>query len=90
MLISKIASLLFVEDEAPGEDVDPFELLEAVDILALLPKDFYDKIVSIAINYIVVRLAIWFHKLLCINLLWKYLWRVVSKRSAKAVTWNHN
>ena len=26
--------------------VDPYELLEAVEILSKMPKDFYDKIVS--------------------------------------------
>lgn len=26
--------------------VDPYELLEAVDILSKMPKDFYEKIVS--------------------------------------------
>ena len=28
------------------EEVDPYELLDPVDILAQLPKDFYEKIVS--------------------------------------------
>lgn len=31
--------------------VDPYELLEAVEILSKLPKDFYDKIVSLS-NYV--------------------------------------
>lgn len=31
-------------DEAP--QIDAYELLEAVEILSKLPKDFYDKIVS--------------------------------------------
>ena len=33
-----------VEDSVPN--VDPYELLDAVDILSKLPKDFYEKIVS--------------------------------------------
>jgi len=32
----------FVE---PGEEVDAYDLLEPVNILAALPKDYYDKIV---------------------------------------------
>lgn len=39
----------------PGEDetetvaaVDPYELLEAVEILSKIPKDFYEKIVRLA------------------------------------------
>ncbi|XP_052800946.1 cytoskeleton-associated protein 5-A-like isoform X2 [Mya arenaria] len=32
------------EDEEAGEDVDPYDLLEPVNILAALPKDYYDKI----------------------------------------------
>lgn len=38
----------------PGEDeeetvaaVDPYELLEPVEILSKIPKDFYDKIVGL-------------------------------------------
>lgn len=35
------------EDEAEvATAVDPYELLEAVEILSKMPKDFYDKIVS--------------------------------------------
>jgi len=34
-----------VEDEEDGApDVDPYELLEPVDILSKLPKDFYEKL----------------------------------------------
>uniref|UniRef100_A0A672P2B4 TOG domain-containing protein n=1 Tax=Sinocyclocheilus grahami TaxID=75366 RepID=A0A672P2B4_SINGR len=33
-------------DEADAAPVDPYELLEAVEILSKLPKDFYEKIVS--------------------------------------------
>ena len=33
------------EDEG-GEDLDPYELMTAVDILAKIPKDFFEKIVS--------------------------------------------
>ena len=36
------------EEEDAVVVVDPYELLEAVDILAKLPKDFYEKIVSMA------------------------------------------
>ncbi|XP_073687639.1 cytoskeleton-associated protein 5 isoform X2 [Garra rufa] len=32
------------EDEAEAVQVDPYELLEAVEILSKLPKDFYEKI----------------------------------------------
>ncbi|ESO97492.1 hypothetical protein LOTGIDRAFT_228176 [Lottia gigantea] len=32
------------EDDGASEEIDAYELIEAVDILALLPKDFYDKI----------------------------------------------
>uniref|UniRef100_A0A8C7SFT3 Cytoskeleton associated protein 5 n=1 Tax=Oncorhynchus mykiss TaxID=8022 RepID=A0A8C7SFT3_ONCMY len=32
------------EDDEPAPQVDPYELLEAVEILSKLPKDFYDKI----------------------------------------------
>ena len=35
------------EEEDTVVVVDPYELLEAVDILAKLPKDFYEKIVSL-------------------------------------------
>lgn len=31
--------------EEVEDEVDAYELLQAVDILAMLPKDFYDKIV---------------------------------------------
>uniref|UniRef100_A0A4W5PU87 Cytoskeleton associated protein 5 n=1 Tax=Hucho hucho TaxID=62062 RepID=A0A4W5PU87_9TELE len=31
-------------DDEPAPQVDPYELLEAVEILSKLPKDFYDKI----------------------------------------------
>lgn len=41
----------------PGEDeeevvapVDPYELLEPVEILSKMPKDFYEKIVSLMIH----------------------------------------
>lgn len=39
-------TLLFVEEVDGAEaipDIDPYELLEPVDILSQLPKDFYDK-----------------------------------------------
>uniref|UniRef100_A0A8C7W356 Cytoskeleton associated protein 5 n=1 Tax=Oncorhynchus mykiss TaxID=8022 RepID=A0A8C7W356_ONCMY len=32
------------KDDEPAPQVDPYELLEAVEILSKLPKDFYDKI----------------------------------------------
>lgn len=35
------------EEEETVAAVDPYELMEAVDILSKLPKDFYDKIVSV-------------------------------------------
>ena len=30
-----------------AEDVDPYDLMEPVNILAALPKDFFDKIVCL-------------------------------------------
>ncbi|XP_075235279.1 msps cytoskeleton-associated protein 5 isoform X2 [Lycorma delicatula] len=33
-----------VDDGVGSEDIDPYELMEPVDILSKLPKDFYDKI----------------------------------------------
>ena len=42
-----------VADEAEDE-VDAYELLTAVDILALLPKDFYEKIVSLPIQHLLM------------------------------------
>ena len=33
-------------DEAP-EDMDPYELMDPVEILSKMPKDYYEKIVSI-------------------------------------------
>lgn len=48
----EIYSLFFLlDDEVDDEndnqpDVDPYELLDPVDILSKLPKDFYDKIES--------------------------------------------
>lgn len=46
-------SLLFAGDDDEEEavpQVDAYELLEAVEILSKLPKDFYEKIVSINFN----------------------------------------
>lgn len=37
--------------EEVEDEVDAYELLQAVDILAMLPKDFYDKIVWGPLNY---------------------------------------
>lgn len=37
--------------EEVEDEVDAYELLQAVDILAMLPKDFYDKIVWVPLNY---------------------------------------
>lgn len=36
--------MIFFPEEVEDE-VDAYELLQAVDILAMLPKDFYEKIV---------------------------------------------
>lgn len=33
-----------VPDNDAAEEIDPMELIQAVDILSQLPKDFYDKI----------------------------------------------
>lgn len=38
--------LRFLVEDGPAEDIDPYELMESVDILAKLPKDFFEKIVS--------------------------------------------
>lgn len=35
------------EEEGEADDVDPYELMESVDILAKIPKDFSEKIVSL-------------------------------------------
>ena len=37
-------------DEAP-EDMDPYELMDPVEILSKMPKDYYEKIVRIADVY---------------------------------------
>ena len=33
-------------EEEAGEDLDPYELMTAVDVLSKIPKDFFEKIVS--------------------------------------------
>lgn len=38
------------DEEEAVPQVDAYELLEAVEILSKLPKDFYEKIVSINFN----------------------------------------
>lgn len=42
--------MTFFSEEVEDE-VDAYELLQAVDILTMLPKDFYDKIVWVPLNY---------------------------------------
>lgn len=42
--------MTFFSEEVEDE-VDAYELLQAVDILAMLPKDFYDKIVWGPLSY---------------------------------------
>ena len=32
------------------EEIDPYDLLEAVDVLAKMPKDFYERIVSVMLG----------------------------------------
>lgn len=44
-----VANDIFSEEVE--DEVDAYELLQAVDILAMLPKDFYDKIVWVPLNY---------------------------------------
>lgn len=44
-----VANDIFSEEVE--DEVDAYELLQAVDILAMLPKDFYDKIVWGPLNY---------------------------------------
>lgn len=41
------------DEEEAVPQVDAYELLEAVEILSKLPKDFYEKIVSINLNTLV-------------------------------------
>ena len=38
--------MCFSEGGGGAEAVDPYDLLDPVNILPLLPKDFYDKVVS--------------------------------------------
>ena len=44
----------YVTDDADGgeeaAEIDPYEIMSAVEILSKLPKDFYDKIVSIRLT----------------------------------------
>lgn len=41
--------------------VDPYELLEAVEILSKIPKDFYEKIVRLSKMFVkIFSLLIWF------------------------------
>lgn len=42
------------DEEEVVPQVDAYELLEAVEILSKLPKDFYEKIVSINLNKIIL------------------------------------
>lgn len=49
-LFKKCYKWHFFSEEVEDE-VDAYELLQAVDILAMLPKDFYDKIVWVPLNY---------------------------------------
>lgn len=34
------------EDDAPAVEIDPLELIDPVEILSKLPKNFYEQIVS--------------------------------------------
>lgn len=48
MLFFNLLFFLSGEDEEKTvEAVDPYELLEAVEILSKMPKDFYEKIVRL-------------------------------------------
>ena len=38
--------------------VDAYDLIDPVDVLCKIPKDFYDKIVSITLVYIISRQSI--------------------------------
>jgi cytosine/uracil/thiamine/allantoin permease len=50
-LMTNIFYFIFsVVDDTASEAIDPYDLMDPVDILAKLPSDFYDKIVS---HYIV-------------------------------------
>ena len=40
--------LLTFTEGGGGEAVDPYDLIDPVNILPMLPKDFYDKVVSVA------------------------------------------
>ena len=50
--INVVIEYLFVTevDEAP-EDMDPYELMDPVEILSKMPKDYYEKIVRITDVY---------------------------------------
>lgn len=39
-----------------GAEIDPYELMEAVDILSKLPKDYFDKIVSLILFLSITRI----------------------------------
>ena len=40
--------LLFIIEMQVEEEVDPYDLIEPVNILAMLPKDYFEKIVCSA------------------------------------------
>ena len=42
---SNFSYFTIVEDDGPAEDMDPYDLMDPVEILTKLPKDFYEKIV---------------------------------------------
>ena len=39
-----------VAQVVPVEVIDPYDLLEAVEVLSKLPADFYDKLVRVALR----------------------------------------
>lgn len=64
----RVTALSCFSPHISGEDetetvaaVDPYELLEAVEILSKIPKDFYEKIVRLSKLFVkIFSLLIWF------------------------------
>jgi len=44
-----------LDPSSSAPDIDPYDLIDPVDILSKLPKDFYEKIVCIGNEYINVN-----------------------------------
>ena len=50
MKLHQVLSLLVAVAAPVPEAIDPYELFEAVDMLSKMPKDFYERIVSLPIQ----------------------------------------